>query len=134
MALTSRQRNALPAAAFLDRRNRRFPVPTKAQAKRAGISEAQRGRTLRNALSRAAQTQPRRQAIGPGGRKRTVKAITPAIARRAVKSRGAGKVASVTKTPARARRRPVAQGRRARSPQGAAATTRRRAPITRRGS
>lgn len=105
MALSTRQRNALPASAFLDRRNRRFPVPTKAQARRAGISETQRVRTLRNALSRAGQSQPRRQAIGRGGRKVTVKNVTPSIARRAVRARGAGAVASVKRTRSTSRRR-----------------------------
>ena len=139
MALTARQRNALPAAAFLDRANRRFPVPTRAQAKRAGISEAQRGRTLRNVLARAAQAQPRRQAVGPGGRKQRVKTVTPATARRAVKSRGGGAVASVAAAPAGRARRQPAQGRRASqrraAPQRAAhAAPRRRAPAaTRRG-
>jgi hypothetical protein len=55
MALTARQRNALPDSAFVNRRDRKFPVPTKAQARRAGIPEAQRVRTVRNALARAAQ-------------------------------------------------------------------------------
>lgn len=55
MALTARQRNALPASAFAYPKTRKYPVPTKAQAARAGISEAQRLRTHRNALSRAAQ-------------------------------------------------------------------------------
>jgi predicted Zn-dependent peptidase len=84
MALTTKQRNALPPSAFLDRSNRRFPVPTKQQARRAHISEAQRVRTLRNALSRAAQ----RQARG-------VKKVTPTMVARKVKSRGAGQVQSV---------------------------------------
>jgi hypothetical protein len=59
MALSAKQRNALPPSAFLDRKNRRFPMPTKAQARHAGISEAQRMRTVRNAASRAAQPQAR---------------------------------------------------------------------------
>jgi hypothetical protein len=104
MALTTRQRNALPAAAFLDRAHRRFPAPTRAQARRAGISEAQRVRTLRNALARAGQSQPRRQAIGKGGRKVTVKNVTPTVARRAVRARGAGQVASVKRGRRTARR------------------------------
>lgn len=84
MALTSRQRSKLPPSAFLDPRARRFPVPTQAQAKRAGISEAQRIRTLRSALSRAGQQQAR-----------GVKTVTPSMARRKVATRGAGKVTSV---------------------------------------
>jgi hypothetical protein len=55
MALTARQRNALPSSAFAYPKQRKYPVPTKAQARRAGISEAQRLRTHRNALSRAGQ-------------------------------------------------------------------------------
>lgn len=112
MALSTRQRNALPASAFLDRRNRRFPVPTKAQARRAGISEQQRVRTLRNALSRAGQSQPRRQRRG--GRKVTVKNVTPAIARRAVRARGAGAVASVKRTSTSRRRTSAASSARRR--------------------
>jgi hypothetical protein len=109
MSLTAKQRNALPASAFIDRRNRRFPVPTAAQARKAGIPEAQRLRTLRNALARAAQSQPRRQAIGKGGRKVTVKTVTPAAARRKVRARAGGKVASVKQQP---RRRAARRGRR----------------------
>jgi hypothetical protein len=55
MALTARQRNALPPSAFVHRPAKpkageartiangyRYPVPTKAQARKAGISETQR--------------------------------------------------------------------------------------------
>ena len=55
MALTAKQRNKLPASAFAYPRTRKYPVPTKSQAKRAGISERQRVGLHRNALSRAAQ-------------------------------------------------------------------------------
>jgi hypothetical protein len=59
MALTAKQRNALPASAFVyhsgPRSSWRYPVPTKAQARKAGISERQRVNTHRNALSRSAQ-------------------------------------------------------------------------------
>ena len=55
MALTAKQRNKLPASAFAYSSTRKYPVPTKAQARKAGISEAQRVRIHRNALSRAAQ-------------------------------------------------------------------------------
>lgn len=103
MALTARQRNALPAAAFLDPARRRFPAPTPAQARRAGISEAQRVRTLRSALARAGQHQPRRQALGHGSRMVTVKTITPSLARRTVAARANGAIASVK--PARRRKR-----------------------------
>lgn len=90
MALTTKQRNALPSSAFLDPKRRRFPVPTKAQARRAGISETQRVNTLRNALARAAQPQAR------GAKK-----VTPAATRRKVRARGGGAVASVKKPAAR---------------------------------
>jgi hypothetical protein len=56
MALTARQRNKLPASAFAYPTQRKYPVPTKAQAKKAGISERQRLGLHRNALSRAAQS------------------------------------------------------------------------------
>jgi hypothetical protein len=55
MALTAAQRRKLPNSAFAYPKQRKYPTPTKAQARRAGISEAQRVRTHRNALSRAAQ-------------------------------------------------------------------------------
>lgn len=53
--LTSKQRKALPKSAFAYPAKRKYPVPTKAQAKKAGISEKQRLGILRNALSRGAQ-------------------------------------------------------------------------------
>ena len=56
MALTAKQRNALPPSAFAYPKARKYPMPTKAQAKRAGISETQRQGLIRNAKSRAAQT------------------------------------------------------------------------------
>jgi len=117
MALTARQRNRLPASAFLDRRFRRFPVPTAAQARAAGISQAQRLRTLRNALSRAGQAQPRRQARGRAGRMVTVKTVTPSVARPAVRARASGKIESLST------RRRASGGARRR-----ASTSRRRAP------
>jgi len=55
MALTAKQRNKLPRSAFAYPAQRKYPVPTRAQAKKAGISERQRVATHRNALSRAAQ-------------------------------------------------------------------------------
>ena len=55
MALTAAQRRALPNSAFAYPSRRAYPVPTKAQARRAGISEAQRTRTHRAALSYAAR-------------------------------------------------------------------------------
>jgi hypothetical protein len=56
MGLTAKQRAKLPASAFVYPSRRSYPVPTKAQAQRAGISERQRVATARNALSRAAQS------------------------------------------------------------------------------
>lgn len=56
MALSARQRNKLPKSAFAYPAQRKYPVPTKAQAKKAGISEKTRVGLHRNALSRAAQS------------------------------------------------------------------------------
>jgi hypothetical protein len=56
MALSSRQRNKLPASAFVYPSKRKYPVPTKAQAANAGISESQRLRIHRAALSYAARS------------------------------------------------------------------------------
>jgi len=89
MALTAKQRNALPASAFVYRKARKYPVPTKAQAKRAGISERQRLNLHRNALSRAAQP----QTMGTKGRVRAV-----------VRKRAGGKIASVKRGRRRRRR------------------------------
>lgn len=55
MALTARQRAKLPKTAFAYPAQRAYPVPTKTQAKKAGITEKQRLGLHRNALSRAAQ-------------------------------------------------------------------------------
>jgi protoporphyrinogen oxidase len=80
MALTAKQRNALPASAFVYPSRRAYPVPTKAQAAKAGISERQRLGLHRNALSRAAQS-------GTTGSYATVGSK--------VRARAGGKVASV---------------------------------------
>lgn len=56
MALTAKQRNKLPDSAFAYPKTRKFPIPTKSQARKAGISESQRVGLHRNALSRAAQS------------------------------------------------------------------------------
>jgi hypothetical protein len=71
MALTTRQRDRLPASAFAIPSRRAYPMPTKAQARKAGISEAQRLRTHRNAISRAAQR-------GTGGSKAKMSRIARA--------------------------------------------------------
>lgn len=55
MALTAKQRSKLPKSAFAYPSQRKFPVPTKSQAQKAGISDKQRLGLYRNALSRAAQ-------------------------------------------------------------------------------
>jgi hypothetical protein len=107
--LTAKQRNALPRSAFLDPTHRRFPVPTAGQARAAGISETQRLGILRSALSRAGQSQPRRQPRGRRGRMVAVRTVTPTAARRKVRARAGGKIASVK--PSRAGR---ARGRRRR--------------------
>lgn len=95
MALTAKQRNALPDSAFVYRRARKYPVPTKAQAQKAGISERQRLGLHRNALSRAAQA-------GTSG--------SPAKVRAVVKRRAGGKIGSLRKS------RPASNVRRRRRP------------------
>jgi hypothetical protein len=55
MPLTPRQRKKLPDSAFAYPQSRKYPVPTKDQAQKAGISEQLRLNIHRNALSRAAQ-------------------------------------------------------------------------------
>jgi hypothetical protein len=66
--LTAKQRNALPPSAFVYPSKRAYPVPTKAQARRAGIPETQRQAMHRSALSRSAQ----RGTSGSYGRVATV--------------------------------------------------------------
>jgi hypothetical protein len=56
MALTTRQRNKLPSSAFAYPGKRAYPVPTRAQARAAGISERQRQQTHRAALSYSARS------------------------------------------------------------------------------
>jgi hypothetical protein len=73
MALTAKQRAKLPKSAFAynsgPRSSWRFPVPTKAQAAKAGISAAQNLRIHANARARAAQK-------GTSGSKAHVTAIS----------------------------------------------------------
>jgi hypothetical protein len=64
MALTTAQRNRLPSSAFVYPARRAYPAPTRAQARAAGISEAQRQRTLNAAKSYGA----RRSTSGTPGR------------------------------------------------------------------
>jgi len=80
MALTARQRRALPDSAFALPSQRKYPVPTKAQARKAGISEAQRIRLHRNALARSTS-------------KRTA-GTYPTVAHK-VKARAGAKIATV---------------------------------------
>jgi hypothetical protein len=105
MALSTKQRNALPPSAFLDPKNRRFPVPTKAQARKAGISEAQRLRTLRNARSRAAQSQAK-----------GVKHVSLGMVASKIKSRTtAGQISSVKPKAAGTKKRSAGRKKRRRS-------------------
>jgi hypothetical protein len=55
VALTTKQRNKLPASAFVYPSQRKYPVPTPAQAKAAGISEAENKAIHRAALSYSAR-------------------------------------------------------------------------------
>ena len=63
MALTAAQRRKLPKSAFVyssgPRSNWRYPVPTKAQAKKAGISEKNRVKIHRAAKSYSARRSTR---------------------------------------------------------------------------
>lgn len=86
MALTAAQRRKLPASAFVyhsgPRSNWRYPVPTKAQAKRAGIGEGERVKIHRAAKAYSARRSTRgtpgkvnavvhrRGPLNPSGRKR----------------------------------------------------------------
>jgi hypothetical protein len=56
MGLTAKQRAKLPPSAFAYPSKRAYPVPTRAQAKKAGISERTRMGLIRNAPARAAQS------------------------------------------------------------------------------
>ena len=74
MGLTAKQRNALPRSAFVyaakgaPRSAWRYPVPTKHQARQAGISEPRRQATLHAALAFSA----RRDTMGSHRRVRAV--------------------------------------------------------------
>jgi hypothetical protein len=99
MALTARQRRALPSSAFVYPATRKYPVPTKAQARKAGISERQRLGLHRNALSRAAQS-------GTSG---SYARVGPVVRRRS-----GGKVASVKPGARGGATRPASKARRRR--------------------
>lgn len=83
MALTAKQRNALPPSAFAIPSKRAYPMPTAAQARKAGISERQRLNLHRNALARASD---------PGNR-----GSYPRMAKLA-RQRTGGKVTSVSRS------------------------------------
>ena len=78
MAMTAAQRRKLPRSAFLyapkgsPRSAWRYPVPTKGQARKAGIGEAQRQRIAKNAVARSAQhhTRGSRRLVEPAARAR----------------------------------------------------------------
>jgi protoporphyrinogen oxidase len=55
VALTSKQRAKLPSSAFVYPKSRKYPVPTKAQARKAGISERERIKIHRAAKSYVAR-------------------------------------------------------------------------------
>lgn len=99
MALTAKQRNRLPNSAFAYPARRAYPMPTKAQARKAGISEKQRLATIRNARSRVAQagTSGSASTIARLARSRTTAAQVPAVHLRSGRARRGG--------PARRRRR-----------------------------
>jgi hypothetical protein len=91
VALTAAQRNRLPRSAFAfapagsPRSRWRYPMPTRDQARRAGISEGQRRRILNNAKSRAAQraTIGSYSRVAPIARRRRGAAPAPRRGRRA---------------------------------------------------
>jgi hypothetical protein len=83
MRLTAAQRNRLPASAFAYPSQRKYPTPTKTQAKRAGISERQRAGIHRAALSYSA----RRDTTGSGRHVRSVVARRHAGAVKSMRGR-----------------------------------------------
>jgi hypothetical protein len=99
MALTAKQRKALPASAFALPSKRAYPVPTKAQARKAGISETQRLALHRNALARSTSSK--------------TAGSYPTIAKK-VRARSGGKVASVKKGAPGGASRPASKGKRRR--------------------
>jgi 3,4-dihydroxy-2-butanone 4-phosphate synthase len=91
MALTAAQRRRLPRSAFAyapagtPRSRWRYPIPTRSQARRAGISEGQRRRTINSAKSYAAHrnTLGSPGQIQPVARRRRGAAPAPRRGRRA---------------------------------------------------
>jgi hypothetical protein len=81
MALTARQRNKLPKSAFAihpgkARSRWAYPLPTPSQARRAGISEGQRKRMLRAAVTYSARSSTRGspRTIAPKAKRRNAAA------------------------------------------------------------
>jgi hypothetical protein len=108
MALTAAQRRRLPRSAYAfaprgaPRSRWRYPMPTRAQARRAGISEGQRRRTINSAKAYSAHRNtlgsPAR--IQPVARRRRGAAPAPRRGRRAVpyrRYRGAASRGRVTR-------------------------------------
>jgi hypothetical protein len=83
MALTSKQRSKLPRSAFVYPLARKYPVPTKAQAQKAGIGERQR-------------LKMHRAALGYAGKSTTSGSYSKVA--KVVRARSAGKIASVAKS------------------------------------
>ena len=83
MALTAKQRNKLPSSAFVYPSKRSFPVPTQQQAMMAGISEAQRLKMHRAALSYAARpdTSGSYGAVAKAVKRRSGGKVTPSRSR-----------------------------------------------------
>jgi hypothetical protein len=54
--LKAAQRNKLPPSAFAYPKARKYPMPTKAQARKAGISESQRQTMLSSAKAYSARS------------------------------------------------------------------------------
>lgn len=83
MALTTKQRNKLPPSAFVLPSQRKYPVPTKAHAEAAGITETQRLRMHRAALAYAARpdTASNYPTVAKAVKRRSGGKITPSRSR-----------------------------------------------------
>jgi hypothetical protein len=123
MALTAAQRAKLPRSAFAIRGRTRsqdaYPLPTKAQARRAGISEPQRQRMLRAAAAYSAR----------GNTRGSYSRIAPRARRRAGGNTRGGTAWGVSKRTGRRKATPstAASHRRRTTPRRRRATGRRRA-------
>jgi hypothetical protein len=115
MALTARQRAKLPRSAFLyapkgsPRSRWRYPVPTKAQARRAGIGEAQRQRIAKAAVSYSAHrnTIGSRRLVEPAARARAgaTRRPRPGAVPRSQRRAGATRTRTRSRTRVRAAQR-----------------------------